>query len=131
MKIKNVSATGAYAFKAKGKLLLVPPGVVVDVPADQQAAVQRLLNKYDEAPSTAVFAMAGANEKAVTIDENETHDEQQTRERVLSERAADADRLAKHEEAIKREAAEKNRQARGGDPSDMLRDAHGKPIKAK
>jgi len=127
MKIKNVSATGAYGFKVDGKLLLVPPGAVVDVPASEQAAVQRLVNKYAEAPDTAIFAMAGASEKAAALDSSASDDEKHARERVLAERAADIDSVAKREDQNRRMAAEKSREAKG-DPSDVLRDSRGKPI---
>jgi len=126
MKIKNVSPTGAYGFKVDGKLLLVPPGAVVDVPASEQAAVQRLVDKYAEAPDTAIFAMAGASEKAAALDSS-ANDEKHARERVLAERAADIDSVAKREDQNRRMAAEKSREAKG-DPSDVLRDSRGKPI---
>jgi len=127
MKIKNVSATGAYGFKVDGKLLLVPPGSVVEVPASEQAAVQRLVDKYAEAPDTAIFAMAGASEPAAALDSSASDDEKHARERVLAERAADIDSVAKREDQNRRVAAEKSREAKG-DPSDVLRDARGKPI---
>lgn len=128
MKIKNVSQTGAYGFKANHKLVLVPAGVVVEVPADQEASVKRLCDSYAKHPETAVFMVVGDNVKATDLPDQETEAERVARTEQEARVEAEKAKLAEQEKRAAELAREKKR---GGAPEmtgPVIRGADGKPI---
>lgn len=134
MKIKNTSGTFAYCFKQDGKLVGILPGAIVEVPKSQVDAVKRLVDKYAEAPETAVFVEVGENEKVSPPVKGlkESADEKAARER-LEGKQAQADEKRKKAEAlaaqkVQEDARLANEKAIGDGPPNVIRGADGKPI---
>lgn len=134
MKIKNASGTFAYGFKRGGKLVGILPGAIVEVPSDQVDAVKRLVDKYAEAPETAVFVEVDASARVSPPVQGveETEDERAARERLEEKQQAQDAKRKKAEALAAQKAQEDARlasEARTGDnPPNVIRGADGKPI---
>lgn len=135
MKIKNVSGTFAYCFKAGGKLVGILPGAIVEVPRDQVDSVKRLVDNYAQSPETAVF---------VEVDESarvsppvpgleETADEAEARKRLEDKQQAQDEKRKKAEALAAQKIQEDARLAseaakKDAPPNALLTGADGKPI---
>jgi type IV secretory pathway VirB10-like protein len=135
MKIKNTSGTFAYCFKQDGKLVGILPGAIVEVPRSQVDTVKRLVDKYAEAPETAVFVEVDESAKVSPPVQGleETADEKAARER-LEGKQAQADEKRKKAEAlaaqkVQEDARLANENAKkDAPPNALLTGADGKPI---